>query len=186
MNLYNHLRFSIYLDDYGEEITRIIEENNLNSHYWNSEFKKLYQKAWQKLDNLIKEHEAWSFLKAVRVFDPNQLDRVSKDPKDYENVIPYLDFSQNVIKNQFIAYTKTKNFKDESQELIEFWKGLTNNCPELAKVAIRSLNMPVTSVDVERSFSMYRDILSHKRCSLKLDSISSLSMINYNSNIDNS
>jgi len=120
---------------------------------------------------LIKEHESWPFLKAVRIFDPKQLDRVSKDPKDYENVIPYLDLSQNVINNQFIAYTKTKSLIDYSQELIEFWKGLSSNCPELVKVAIRSLNLPGTSVNVERSFSIYRDILSHKRCSLKLDSI---------------
>jgi len=46
------------------------------------------------------------------------------------------------------------------------------------------LNTPVNSVDVERSFSMYRNILTDKRCRLIESSIEALSLINYNVNFN--
>ena len=38
-----------------------------------SEFKSLYRKGFEKLDMLIKEYESWEFLKAVRLFNSEQL-----------------------------------------------------------------------------------------------------------------
>ena len=42
----------------------------------------------------------------------------------------------------------------ESDDLVKFWRRSENTCPQLLKVAIRALHIPVTSVVVERSFSM--------------------------------
>jgi len=101
------------------------------------------------------------------------------------DIIPNLDSTNKVLKNQFVAYLKSESQIDESLSLVQFWHNLKTICPSLSNIAIRSLNVPVTSIDVERSFSAYRDILSHKRTSLKLLSINVLSMTNYNSNINN-
>lgn len=59
---------------------------------------------------------------------------------------------------------------------------MSPNYPELSRIAIAYLNIPISSVDVERIFSIYRDVLTEKRTRLKLSSLSALCMINYNSN----
>ena len=125
-------------------------------------------------------------LRRLECLIQRQLSVVSKNLNDYINVIPNLDFNNKILKNQFNAYLNSESTLDESQNLIQFWKSLENTCPVLSKIAIRSLNIPVTSVDVERSFSLYRDVLSHRRTNLKLSSINTFSMMNYNSNIHNS
>ena len=182
MNLWNHLRFAIYQGDYGEVINNIICTHGMDKEYWNEEFQKLYKIAWKKLDTLIKGYESMDFFKLMRVFDPSQLKTLTKDIKEYELVF---NLSDPPLLKQFKAYLVSNMDMFYEPNLREFWRGMSLNCPELSKLAIQSLNTPVTSVDIERSFSMYRDILSHKRCSLKLSSINVLSMANYNKNFNN-
>ena len=150
VNLKNHLRFGIYDYSFSEEIMGIITANNMNKDYWNQEFSNLYKLALKKLDELIRQHESISFLKAVRVFDPLQLEFISKDLKEYENIF---DFSNPKLLKQFKVYLNMKLEEDGQLNPIVFWKNLRNNCPELSELAIKSLNTPVTSVDVERSLS---------------------------------
>ena len=68
--------------------------------------------------------------------------------------------------------------------LIPFWRSLESVFPNISKLAIKCLNTPVTSADVERSFSMYRNIVTDKRCRLKESSTEALSLINYNVNFN--
>ena len=42
------------------------------------EFQNLYNLSWKKLDNLMKNYEGLDILKAVRVFDPAQLEALPK------------------------------------------------------------------------------------------------------------
>ena len=48
----------------------------------------------------------------------------------------------------------------------DFWKGVHTRFPNLAAIAMQAIWMPVTSVDVERSFSQYKHILNDRRESL--------------------
>ena len=76
------------------------------------------------------------------------------------------------------------DLNSEDDNPVNFCKSLAHIFPELSKVAIEHINTPVSSVDVERSFSLYRDILSHKRTQLKNSSLNTLCMINYNHNFN--
>lgn len=85
---------------------------------------------------------------------------------------------------QFETYLRSDLESCDNLGLIKWWKDFQINCDQLSKLAIKSLSIPVASVDVERSFSLYRDILSQRRCSLSLPSINTLNMFNFNNNID--
>ena len=183
--LWNHLRFNMYNRDFGEELTEIMTNGNLEVDWWNLELENLYKKAWNKLDRLMKEHEALDFLKSVRVFDPTQLPYLSKDVQSYAKSFPELnDVNGESLTKEFKTYLKANTVIRANQGLIAFWKEMATSFPNLSKLAAKSLNTPTSSVDVERSFSMYRDILSHKRCRLKEASIEALSMLNYNTNFN--
>jgi hypothetical protein len=144
-------------------------------------FQGLFKIAWQRADNLMKGYEGLDFLKAVRVFDPIQKCYLSKKIDDYKSVF---DLSNSTLKGQFETYLNSEVMLEEDEDLVKWWKAFGSNCPQLANLAIRSLNVPVASVDVERSLSMYRNILTDKRCGLSLSSINALSIINYNHNFN--
>jgi len=179
-NLWNHLRLNIYMNDFGESIDEIITNNHMDRIYWMSEFKNLYKLAWKKLNNLMVEHESIDFLKAVRIFDPEQLPILSKNIEDYSD----LKFQNEDLIKEFKNYIKFNIVADYEKGLIPFWRSLESVFPNLSKLAIKCLNTPVNSVDVERSFSMYRNILTDKRCRLIESSIEALSLINYNVNFN--
>jgi len=180
-NLYQNLRFNIHSQDFGDAVNDIIDKLSMNRDYWIKEFRNLYRIAWLRTDGLMKGYEGLDFLKAVRVFDPSQLCHLSKKIDDYKNVF---DLSNPNLHKQFETYLNSDVMFEEGEDLVKWWKEFESNCPELATLAIRSLNVPVASVDVERSFSMYRDILTDKRCGLTLSSLNSLCIINYNRNFN--
>ena len=85
---------------------------------------------------------------------------------------------------EFRVYLESdRTIEEEGIDFIAWWRKMKINSPQLSGLAIRNLNAPVASVDVERSFSIYRDILSHKRCNLTSRSLNTLSMINFHHNL---
>ena len=58
--------------------------------------------------------------------------------------------------------------------------------PELSSLALIYIWLPVSGVDVERSFSSYKNILSDRRVALKEESIKMLNFLYFNldGNID--
>jgi len=129
----------------------------------------------------MREHESLEFLKAVRIFDPEQLPFLSKKIEDC-SILEELNRPNT--KEEFKKYLKCNIVEDCSKGLIEFWKSLGKSFPNLTKLVLKYLTTPVSSVDVERSFSMYRDVLTNKKCSLKESSIETLCMINFNANFN--
>ena len=153
--LWNILWFNAFSVDFGEAVENIIKENDMDEKYWHYEFKQLYLKAWNKLDQIIKEHECTDFLEAVRVFDPSQLSSLSKPLEYCQKCLSDLNSEDPIVRKQFKNYLKNDLLADEPNETdpVKFWRTMNVNCPELSRIAIMCLNTPVSSVDVERSFS---------------------------------
>ena len=61
-----------------------------------------------------------------------------------------------------------------------FWRSLQDRLPVLSALAKTYIALPVTSVDVERSFSKYGSALSPLRCSLAPASLKSYCSVFYN------
>ena len=47
-------------------------------------------------------------------------------------------------------------------KIIRFWKGMSERIPDLAKIALEFVFVSVNSVDAERSFSVYKNVVSDK------------------------
>ncbi|CAG8612678.1 31793_t:CDS:1, partial [Racocetra persica] len=66
--------------------------------------------------------------------------------------------------------------------LHSYWIGMQSILPILSEIAQDYIWLPVSSCNVERSFSMYNNLLNNDRQSLSLDSLKQLSMLYFNGN----
>ena len=56
-----------------------------------------------------------------------------------------------------------EEFENDEFDLNIYWKSKINSLPNLSKLALEYIWLPVSGVDVERSFSAYTNILSDRR-----------------------
>ena len=64
--------------------------------------------------------------------------------------------------------------------LEEYWMNLGDKLPILSKIALDYIWLPVSSCSVERSFSIYNNILDENRQNLSEDSLKRLNMMYFN------
>jgi len=65
-------------------------------------------------------------------------------------------------------------------DVMSLWQSLIPCLPKLASAALASLAVPLASVDVERSFSIYMTILADNSQSLKRENIKMLFILKHN------
>jgi hypothetical protein len=68
------------------------------------------------------------------------------------------------------GYVKPDHIKTNAY-IANYCKSNYDNCKLLAPIVFKYLFVPITSADVERSFSCYNNILSDKRLSLSKDNL---------------
>jgi hAT family C-terminal dimerisation region len=73
---------------------------------------------------------------------------------------------------------------EECTDVLAFWQGMRDRVPQLAEIASRYLSIPVNSVDAERSFSVYNNVVSDKRHNLSDESTKMLVMMYFNSAVE--
>ena len=127
-------------------------------------------------------HPALNHYKAVRVFDPRLLGSFSHDIEHYRT-IPELAAPSNELAHEFQMYCLYNDVPDPL-DLCSFWKSMSHRFPLLAQVARKSIWMPVSSVDVERSFSEYKHILNDRREALTELNTKQLVMLYHNGDIE--
>ena len=72
--------------------------------------------------------------------------------------------------------------EERELDLDKYWNEKSITLPNLSKIALIYIWLPVAGVDVERSFSDYKNILSEKRMRLSEKSISMLNLLYHNQN----
>jgi len=65
-------------------------------------------------------------------------------------------------------------------DLNQYWQEKKRSLPNLSKIALVYIWLPVSGVDVERNFSNYKRILDDRRRSLSENSIEMLNFLYYN------
>ena len=79
------------------------------------------------------------------------------------------------LSEEWLIYTRWSDALPNPFNMLDFWKGVSERFP---------LWMPVTSVDVERSFSQYKHILNERRESLTEENTKRLLMLYFNGDIE--
>ena len=72
--------------------------------------------------------------------------------------------------------------KEGELDLDKYWNEKSITLPNLSKIALIYIWLPVAGVDVERNFSDYKNILSEKRMRLSEKLISMFNLLYYNQN----
>jgi len=100
------------------------------------------------------------FLKAVRLFDPQQAKALSLD--GFVEAIPSLQ--DNVIAlSELPGYTAAVHEVATDVSPLSYWCIYADRFPQLSKLAYRYLCVPVNSVDAERSVSQYTRVNAPQR-----------------------
>ena len=69
-------------------------------------------------------------------------------------------------------------------DIPNFWKSMAGRFRQLSEVALEAIWMPVSSVDVERSFSQYKHLLNDRRESLTQSNTKMMAMMYFNGDIE--
>lgn len=124
--------------------------------------------------------------KSARIFDPRQAPTLPNDLADYVDSIKGLNVSDPEMLDEWAIYMNmVKEPVPEDFNIVDYWRRIrqSNRIPKLTEVALPIVMMPVSSVDVERSFSMTGQILSPQRHNLSEENFKGLAALYYNSGI---
>ena len=116
-----------------------------------------FQLSLNKLDTHLKKHQAYDYYKAARIFYPQQLPCLTHDIEEYGRGMTALSNPSVELMEEWLFYTKYR--QDSLPNLVQlpsFWGSMRGRFPLLSHIASDAIWMPVTSVDVERSFSQYK------------------------------
>ena len=119
----------------------------------------------------------------MRDFDPSQLPTLSHDIRDYTAIKSLINPSP-VLLEEWQIYVQYHDVLPSPFLISEFWEGVCDCFPNLATIASLVIWIPVTWIDVERSFSQYKHTLNDRRESLAEENTKRMVMLYYNGGIE--
>nr|XP_014348152.1 PREDICTED: uncharacterized protein LOC106704817 [Latimeria chalumnae] len=121
---------------------------------------------------------AAAFFNACWVFDPNQAKYLIIPEKEVFKAIPLFE-DNSVAQREYRAYLKTA-YEMQCENVYQFRRTMETRFPTLAVIAIWCLTVPINSVNTERSFSAYKNVLRDDRHSIKSSNLSMYSVLYQN------
>jgi hypothetical protein len=140
--------------------------------------------AHRKLEGHLHSHPAYLFYKAARIFDPRQLPTISHNISDYSVIKGFENPSPELLE-KFLIYCRSPiDSLPNPLVLNDYWASVNGRFPLLSSIARGAIWMPVTSVDVKRSFSQYKHLLNDRREGLTEENTKCLLMLYYNGDVE--
>ncbi|KAH8026794.1 hypothetical protein HPB51_024909 [Rhipicephalus microplus] len=155
-------------------------------------------KAANKAQVYLEKSNTRQFFKDVRCLDPLQVWCLPQKRTELTSV-PQLAEESLALAAEWQIYLKTAqelktsdrdlapSFVSKQQnpgvdfDILAFWARMEQLTPTLSSILLKYLAIPINSVDAERLFSRYGDIVSHKRHSLSEESTKHHLMLCHNS-----
>ena len=154
-------------------------------------FHTVHMAALSKFSKHWDVHPCRAIYKAARVFDPRQARSLLRNQQLYSavglEVTP--DSADEWFAYQLFARNATNDDlnidEDGHQDLKAFWSdGAGQRFPLMQRAADIYMWFPVRSVDVERSFSSYKTLVTNKRQSLTHEHTNQLVAMYFNGDIE--
>jgi hypothetical protein len=167
----------------SNEIMNKFTAFNIDSSTYLSRFQEAYQLALKKFKKHIDQHPTLLLFKAIQCFDPQYLhSQQARQDINLYKCIPEFENPSNTIIYEWGIYCKLdETFDyDNNFDLDAYWKEKIRYLPNLSQIALVYIWLPVSGVDVERSFSVYKNILTDRRQALSENSISILNFLYFN------
>jgi hypothetical protein len=151
-----------------------------------------FQSALTKLEHHWKIHPAKELIQAAHYFHPRNamladMETPYRDLAKMNHIIPFFELEKDYdeLFRQWRKYWNTKHIileEEKSFDIIQWWNdfGEMYQCERLASIVRRVLSIPVSGVDVERTFNKYRDVFSDRRKRLNEETTSALTNLHVN------
>ena len=116
-------------------------------------FQEVFQLSFEKLDKHLSGLPAYNYYKSVRIFDPRQLPALDHDIQVYGNFLKQLSNPSQELLEEWLIYTQYTNEGVSSlADLEKCWDSMSSRFPLPARITTESIWMPVTSLDVQRTY----------------------------------
>ena len=177
-----YINNGILMENLDESLIAFIQNLNFAPDSFRPIFKSAYDAASKKYSEHILNHPCRAFFKATQIFDPKFITLTSnRDIFSYSNlIIEFTNPSCDLIQ-EWSIYCNFDLSLIEYSNLEEFWKKVSHNyLPLLSQIALDYIWIPISSCGVERSFSVYNNILGEDRENLCQDSLRMLNTLYFN------
>jgi hAT family C-terminal dimerisation region len=166
---------------FSNEMLIKFSHKNIDPTLYKQFFRDPFQAASDKFEKHIRNHPALSLFQAIQIFDP----RFIRTNKDYHNlyahsIIREFQLPTNDLIKEWGIYCNLEENLEESLNLDNYWKAKEKIFPNLCHIAFIYIWIPISGVDVERSFSMYKTILTDRRQALSEESVRMLNFLYFN------
>ena len=101
------------------------------------------------------------------IFDPRQLPNLPMDPAAYPLMLPNNVRAQVVDNGEWALYKACVVPDNGDFDIHQWWDSMKDRLPTMYPYAIQTLCIPHTSCDVERSFSMWKNVRSEKQYNMQ-------------------
>ena len=139
------------------------------------------ENAKSKLSNLLDKYESFKFLQDLSVLDPDAKESWELNYRTILSRLPYYLENETILEREITSYYKYTP-KNNKSNILEYWKSLHNESPNLSPFAVRLLNIPCTTVEVEKSFGTFKQIFRDARTAWTMEHLSQWIISNYNIN----
>jgi len=167
---------------YSVKMTQLLSHNNQNYEYLTPIFFKAFKVALTKFEKHINSHSALPLFNAIQCFNPQFIQSFQNRHSlaNYNLILEFQNPSNTLITEWSIYCGLVEIFGEDDLDLNQYWQEKKRSLPNLSKIALVYIWLPVSGVDVERSFSNYKRILDDRRRSLSENSIEMLNFLYYN------
>ncbi|GES86291.1 CGG triplet repeat-binding protein 1 [Rhizophagus clarus] len=171
--------------DFGSDLDTTITLHYFNPLDFYPVFRSAFEAAFNKFNAHIPSHPTRSLFQATQIFDPKY---ILLGPLERKNLHQYsaireLANPSDELLCEWSIYCELQLENSVGEiNLEEYWMNLGDKLPILSKIALDYIWLPVSSCSVERSFSIYNNILDENRQNLSEDSLKRLNMMYFNGN----
>ncbi len=145
-------------------------------------FQQSFFPALYKFDAHITEHPSRDLFQAIQIFDVKWFHQTpaAHDIQLYEQHLPELQLPSAALLQEWSLYVNIQDYIYEEGELAQWWEGQSETLPLLTEIALDYIWLPVSNADVERSFSVYANILRNDRQRLSESSLRAMTFMYFN------
>ena len=175
--------------NFGPDLYSLITQLQFNPEDFYTIFRSAFNAAYKKFEMHIPQHPARPLFRASRIFDPLYMkvgiqvrDTSRNDIRRYSIITELGNPSDELLREWAIYCGSVGEIVEENIDLNSYWVGMQKILPILSSIALDYIWLPVSSCSVERSFSMYNNLLNSDRQNLSCESLKQLNMLYFNGN----
>ena len=165
------------------EMSQLFSQNNHEN--WEDFipiFSEAFKLALTKFEKHTNFYVTLLLFQAIQCFNPQFIQVLSNNHNlaTYNLITEFQNPSNKIITEWAIYCGLTEIFEEGNLDLDQYWQEKKRTLPNLSKLAFIYIWLPISGVDVERSFSNYKRILEDRHRVLSENSIEMLNFLYYN------